>query len=347
MCGPPRTSPSAQAIHFAAAHGPAMKPILVTGAAGFIGSHLCEAQLDAGRVVHGIDSFSDHYARDLKELNLAPLLAHERFLLHELDIVDGPLDELVGEAEWVFHLAARPGVRDSWSDFDDYTSSNILGTRAVLDACARHRVRLIYASSSSVYGDAAELPVRETAPLRPISPYGASKVMTEMLSGAYARSHGLEAIGLRYFTVYGPRQRPDMALARFIEAGVHGHDLPVFGDGRQLRDFTYVHDAVTATIAAAERGSPGAIYNVASSRPQPLLDVLDELSRAMGRELRLTFEDTQAGDVRDTWACTDLTREQLDFEATTSLADGLLAQVQEAERRRAALTRPAVGYLPR
>lgn len=320
-----------------------MTSILITGAAGFIGSHLCEFQLGEGHVVHGIDSFSDHYARELKELNLAPALAHERFAFHELDIVDAPLDELVSEAKCVFHLAARPGVRDSWSDFDDYARSNILGTRAMLDACARHGVRLIYASSSSVYGDAAELPVRESAPLRPISPYGASKVMTEVLAGAYAQSHGLEAVGLRYFTVYGPRQRPDMALARFIEAAVDGREVTIFGDGRQMRDFTYVHDVVAATVTAAEHGRAGGVYNVASSRPQPLLEVLDELARALGQELRLTFEDTKAGDVRDTWASADLAREELGFEATTSLAAGLAAQVREAEHRRAALSKPAVS----
>jgi UDP-glucuronate 4-epimerase len=323
-----------------------MKSILVTGAAGFIGSHLCEALLEMGCAVHGIDSFSDHYARELKQLNLAPALAHERFIFHELDIVHAPLDELASEAEWVFHLAARPGVRDSWSAFDDYAHSNILGTRAVLDACARHGTRLIYASSSSVYGDAAELPVRETAPLRPISPYGASKVMTEVLSGAYAQSHGLQAVGLRYFTVYGPRQRPDMALARFIEAAVDDRELPIFGDGRQMRDFTYVHDVVAATIAAAEHGRAGRIYNVASSRPQPLLQVLDELARAVGRELRLSFEDVKAGDVRDTWASAELAREELGFRSSTPLAEGLAAQVREAERRRAALTRPAVSAAP-
>jgi UDP-glucuronate 4-epimerase len=320
-----------------------MRSTVVTGAAGFIGSHLCEALLGKGFAVHGVDSFSDHYARELKRLNVVPASTHERFALHELDIVDAPLDELVSEAECVVHLAARPGVRDSWSDFDDYARANILGTRAVLDACARHGVRLIYASSSSVYGDATELPVHETAPLRPISPYGASKVMTEVLAGAYEQTHGLEAVGLRYFTVYGPRQRPDMALARFIEATVDGHEVPIFGDGRQMRDFTFVGDVVTATIAAAQRGRPGGIYNVASSRPQPLLEVLDELTRALGRELRLSFEDTKAGDVRDTWASTDLAREELDFQPAVSLAEGLAAQVREAERRRAALGEPAVG----
>lgn len=320
-----------------------MRSIVVTGAAGFIGSHLCEALLGMGCPVHGVDSFSDHYARELKQLNLARALADERFVFHELDIVDAPLDELVSEVDCVYHLAARPGVRDSWSDFDDYARANILGARAVLDACARHRVKLVYASSSSVYGDAEELPVRESAPLRPISPYGASKVMTEVLAGAYAQSHGLEAIGLRYFTVYGPRQRPDMALARFIEAAVEDRELAIFGDGRQMRDFTYVLDVVAATIAAARRGRPGGIYNVASSRPQPLLEVLDELAGALGRDLRMNFEDAKPGDVRDTWASAELARVELGFQASTSLAEGLAAQVREAEHRRAALGEPAVS----
>jgi UDP-glucuronate 4-epimerase len=314
-----------------------MKPVVVTGAAGFIASHLCEALLAAGCTVYGIDAFSAHYARELKELNLLPSVAHERFAFHELDILDPALDELVEEAKWVFHLAARPGVRDSWSDFADYNRANILGTRAVLDATARHHVRLIYASSSSVYGDAMELPVSEAAPLRPVSPYGASKVMTEMLSGAYTRSHGLEAVGLRYFTVYGPRQRPDMALARFIEAVLAGREVSLFGDGRQLRDFTYVGDVVAATVAAAERGRTGAVYNVASGNARTLLEVLDALGETLKRELRVAFETTKAGDVRDTWACTDLASQELGFRAKTSLTEGLAAQVREAERRRVGL----------
>lgn len=311
--------------------------VVVTGAAGFIASHLCEAMLAGGWAVRGIDSFSPHYSRELKELNLAPALAHGRFEFRELDVLDPALDELVAEAGLVFHLAARPGVRDSWEDFEDYDRSNILGTRAVLEACARHGARLVYASSSSVYGNAAELPVSETAPLRPVSPYGASKVMTETLSGAYAQSQGLEAIGLRYFTVYGPRQRPDMALARFIEATLQDCKVTVFGDGRQLRDFTYVGDVVAATMAAGERGRAGAVYNVASSRPRPLLEVLDVLGQALNRELSLDFREAQAGDVRDTWACTDLAREELGFRAATSLAEGLSAQVHEARRRRASV----------
>ena len=315
-----------------------MKPIVITGAAGFIASHLCEATLAAGRTVYGVNAFSAHYARELKEINLQPALAHKRFSFHELDILDPALEELVGQAKWVFHLAARPGVRDSWEDFADYDRANVLGTRAVLDACARHGVRLIYASSSSVYGDAGELPVKEDSSLRPVSPYGATKAMTELLAGAYASAFGLHAVGLRYFTVYGPRQRPDMGLARFIEAVAAGEPLRIFGDGRQLRDMTYVGDAVAATLAAAEQGRAGAVYNVSCGTPRSLLEILTELEEALGQPLALEHEQRKAGDVRDTWGALERAREDLGYEPSVSLREGLRRQIAEAARRREALT---------
>jgi UDP-glucuronate 4-epimerase len=313
------------------------RPVLVTGAAGFIGSHLAEELLARGYRVRGLDSLAGHYSRDLKVLNLAAARAHPDFTFHERDLLAPGLDELIDGAELVFHLAARPGVRDSWGDFDDYAHSNILGTKALLDACVGRDVRLVYASSSSVYGDAAELPVTEEAPTAPISPYGATKVMTEVLAGAYRRAHSLDVVGLRYFTVYGPRQRPDMGLARFIEAAFEDRRLPIYGDGRQLRDFTYVADVVAATVAAAERGRAGAIYNIASSNPRPLLDVLDVLGEALGRSLELDFQEAKLGDVRDTWASTELAAAELGFAPATGLREGLEAQVAEAQRRRAAL----------
>jgi nucleoside-diphosphate-sugar epimerase len=309
----------------------------VTGAAGFVGSHLSEALLALGHPVRGLDSLTPLYSRVLKELNLAGCVAHSDFTFHEQDLLDGTLDELVDGAQVVFHLAARPGVRDSWHDFDDYVRSNILGTKALFDACAGRDVKVVYASSSSVYGDADALPVTEAHPTVPISPYGASKVMTEVMAGAYRRAQGLDVVGLRYFTVYGPRQRPDMGLARFIEAAVEGRRLPIYGDGRQLRDFTYVGDVVDATVAAAELGGSGSVYNIASSDPHPLLEVLAQLGDVLGRELTMDFEPAKLGDVRDTWASTALAQAEIGFSPSTSLADGLAAQVADAVRRREAL----------
>ena len=317
------------------------RPVLVTGAAGFIGSHLSEALLALGHPVRGLDSLAAHYSRELKQLNLAGALSHPEFSFHERDLLDPGLGELVEGAEFVFHLAARPGVRDSWHDFDDYAHSNILGTKALLDACVGRDVKVVYASSSSVYGNAPELPVTEDSPTAPISPYGATKVMTEVMAGAYRRAHGLDLVGLRYFTVYGPRQRPDMGLARFIEAAVEGRRLPIYGDGRQLRDFTYVGDVVDATVAAAQRAGGSSIYNVASSNPRPLLEVLEELGEALGCALALDFEDSKLGDVRDTWASIGLAAAEIGFAPATSLSDGLDAQVAEARRRRDALAAAA------
>jgi nucleoside-diphosphate-sugar epimerase len=313
---------------------------LVTGAAGFIGSHLSTRLIEEGFEVRGVDSFTPHYDRHLKELNIAALASERHFELLEVDLALADVPELVAGIDVVFHLAARPGVRDSWRDFDDYVHSNISATRSLFDACAAASVRVVFASSSSVYGDVTQLPASEEASLRPVSPYGATKVMTEVLAGAYAAALGLEAVGLRYFTVYGPRQRPDMGLARFIEASSAGEPIRVFGDGHQLRDMTYVGDAVAATVAAAERGRPGRVYNVASCAPRSLLEILRELEGILSSGLRLEHEERRAGDVRDTWGSIERSRSELGYEPATPLRAGLERQVEEAARRRAAL---AVG----
>ncbi len=317
-----------------------MTRALVTGAAGFIGSHLSTRLIDDGLEVRGVDCFSAHYERPLKELNLATLLNEKRFQLIEADIAFSKVPELIEDVDVVFHLAARPGVRDSWSDFADYVHANVLATRALFDACAHAGVRVVFASSSSVYGDAPQLPAKEEIELHPVSPYGATKAMTELLAGAYASAFGLDAVGLRYFTVYGPRQRPDMGLSRFIEAASAGEPLRIFGDGHQLRDMTYVGDAVAATVAAAQRGHAGALYNVASCAPRSLLDILAELGDVLGLELALEHEASKAGDVRDTWGAVERARRDLGYEPATSLRAGLRQQVAEARRRRALLVVP-------
>jgi UDP-glucuronate 4-epimerase len=312
---------------------------LVTGAAGFIGSQLCERLLTDGYHVVGVDSFSDHYQRELKELNLAGLEGDDRFELLERELGDGPLAPHFEAVDVVFHLAARPGVRDSWISFDDYVEANIVGSRLVFDAAAATGTRVVYASSSSVYGDSPSLPVRETQQLQPISPYGASKVMTEVLAGAYAKSFGLDAVGMRYFTVYGPRQRPDMGLSRFIEALTAGQPIPLYGDGLQRRDMTYVGDVVEATVLAARNGRSGAAYNIASDAPRSLLEILDLLAEVMDVPLQLAREEAKPGDVRDTWGNIDQAAGELGYAPAVSLREGLARQVAEAEQRRRALSR--------
>jgi len=310
---------------------------LVTGAAGFIGSHLCERLLAQGWAVDGIDAFTPHYARALKELNLAGPGGHPGFALHVRDLAEAPLDDLVARADVVYHLAARPGVRDSWDAFEDYAHANVLGAKQLLDACARHGRRYVYASSSSVYGDAPALPAVEPLALRPISPYGVTKVMAEVMAGAYAAAYGIEVVGLRYFTVYGPRQRPDMALARFIEAAEAGERIEVYGDGRQRRDFTYVDDIVAGTLAAGERGVPGEVYNLASSAPVTLVDLLRTLEEVLGRPLDVAFAEPQPGDVRDTWGDVSKAAGHLGYAPGVPLREGLRRQVRAAAERRRAL----------
>ena len=248
---------------------------LVTGAAGFIGSHLSERLIDAGATVVGIDCFTDYYPRERKERNLTRLRRESRFTLLESTLADADLRGLVRSATHVFHLAAQAGVRKSWGrDFGVYTVNNVEGTQILLEACVGAPIeRLVYASSSSVYGDEAPIPMREDARCQPVSPYGVTKLAAEQLCYLYHVNHAVPAVSLRYFTVYGPRQRPDMGFSRFLRAVMHGDTVPQFGDGRQTRDFTFVADAVTATVAAATRGVPGDVYNIGGGTRVDLLDV--------------------------------------------------------------------------
>lgn len=294
---------------------------LVTGAAGFIGTHLVAALRGRGWQVTGVDRRPGaDVTGDVAALDLDPLV-------HGVDVV--------------LHLAGRASARASWREqFDDYLHDNVRATQRLLEAAHAARVgRVVLASSSSVYGDPDRLPTPEEAPLRPISPYGATKVMAEGLATAYG-AQGLDVVVLRYFTVYGPGQRSDMALQRAIAAGLDGGELLVFGDGRQSRDFTYVDDAVAGTIAAAERGPAGAVYNLGGGERVALGDVLAAIRELCGGRLRTAAAAAHAADVRHTAADTSRAREALGFAPRWTLAEGLAAQVAA---QRAALGAPHVG----
>jgi len=299
--------------------------VVVTGAAGFIGSHLVDRLLGEGHDVAGVDAFVDFYPRAAKEANLRAARDHRRFRLVEGRLQDIPLDGLLEGAGHVYHLAAQAGVRSSWGrDFQVYTDHNVLATQRLLEAAVQAGVpRLVYASSSSVYGDRVELPLREDAACRPLSPYGVTKLAAEHLACLYERNHGLPVVSLRYFTVYGPRQRPDMAFHRFLSAARDGTTVHVFGDGKQTRDFTFVDDIVTATQRAADSGRPGCVYNVGGGQRVSLEEVLRTIEQVTGRKLALTRDEAQKGDMRDTFADTTAAKRDLGFRATVTLPEGL------------------------
>ncbi len=303
---------------------------LVTGAAGFIGSHLAGALLDRGAAVIGIDCFTDYYARSIKESNVAANDGRNRFRFIEVRIQDADLGTLLDGVTHVFHLAAQAGVRKSWGrDFRAYTENNIEATQVLLEACVGRPIeRFVHASSSSVYGDNASIPMREDALPRPVSPYGVTKLSAEQLGYLYFVNHRVPAVAMRYFTVYGPRQRPDMAFHRFIRAAIRGEELSLYGDGEQTRDFTYVGDAVTATIVAAERGVPGRSYNIGGGSRVSMNHVLGIIERITGRPLRIRRESSQKGDMRDTYADTTLARQDLAFAPSVSLEEGIQAEFQ-------------------
>ena len=303
---------------------------LVTGCAGFIGSHLTGSLLDRGATVVGIDCFTDYYARSIKESNLAASSGRRGFRFVEARIQDADLRGLLEGVTHVFHLAAQAGVRKSWGrDFRAYTENNIEATQVLLEACTDLPLeRFVHASSSSVYGDNASIPMREDALPRPVSPYGVTKLSAEQLGYLYFVNYRVPTVAMRYFTVYGPRQRPDMAFHRFIRAAIRDEELSLYGDGEQTRDFTFVGDAVTATIAAAERGVPGRSYNIGGGSRVSMNDVIAIIGRIAGRPLRVRREGTQKGDMRDTYADTSLARKDLAFAPSVSLEDGIQAEFQ-------------------
>ena len=307
---------------------------VITGVAGFIGSHLAETLLAEGHEVTGVDAFVDYYPRAVKEGNLQAARSHRCFRLVEGRLQDLVLAEVLDGADVVFHLAAQAGVRASWGrDFAVYTEHNVLATQRLLEAAVTARTpRVVYASSSSVYGDSPTLPLREDAVCRPVSPYGVTKLAAEHLAHLYQRNHGLAVVSLRYFTVYGPRQRPDMAFHRFLRAARDGEAVHVYGDGEQTRDFTYVDDVVAATRAAA-LGRGSGVYNIGGGERVSLNQVLLAMETVTGRRLVIVREEAQKGDMRDTFADTTAAGRDLGFRSRVALAEGLAREWRWIEER--------------
>jgi len=304
---------------------------LVTGCAGFVGSHVVETLLRRGHHVLGVDAFTDYYNREVKESNIESAQTDAAFSIVEADLAGDSLAPLLDGVDGIFHLAAQPGVRGSWGDtFAVYLRDNVLATQRLFEAAARSGVRIVFASTSSVYGNAESYPTHEEMLPRPVSPYGVTKLACESLARTYAECFGLEAIVLRYFTVYGPRQRPDMAFARIISALLGETPFPVYGTGEQSRDFTYVGDAAEATVSAMESGHGGTTYNVGGGSETTLRDVIGLVERLAGKRLAVRYEPAAVGDVRRTAADTTRIRSQVGWRPQTSLSDGLAAQIDAA-----------------
>ncbi len=303
---------------------------LVTGAAGFVGSHLVDHLLGLGHEVVGVDCFLDYYPRAYKERNLSSARTRDRFAFVEADLTQTDLRALLEGVEWVFHQAAQAGVRASWGEeFRIYSDHNVYATQRLLEACRGHRAlkRVVYASSSSVYGDTEDLPMRETSMPKPVSPYGVTKLAAEHLAWLYWKNFGLPTVSLRYFTVYGPRQRPDMAFHRFIRAALRDERVTLFGDGTQSRDFTYVSDIVAANVSAAERAPDGSVFNIGGGSRTTVNEVLETIGELVGRPLRVDRLDAQKGDVRHTAADTSAAQRFLGYRPQVSLREGLQAEI--------------------
>ena len=302
---------------------------LVTGAAGFVGSTLVDALIARGDEVVGIDCFIDYYPRELKEANLQDARKSPRFRFVEASLVDVPLAGLLDGVEVVFHQAAQAGVRASWGDdFRIYSDNNVFATQRLLEACKDKDLRrFVYASSSSIYGDTDELPMRETSRPQPVSPYGVTKLAAEHLTWLYWKNYGVPTVSLRYFTVYGPRQRPDMAFHRFIKAALQHDAIRLYGDGAQSRDFTYVDDIVEANLAAAQADVAGKVFNVGGGSRTTVNEVIRVIGEIIDRQLEVENLAVQKGDVRHTAADTSLAQRHLAYAPRVSLRAGLEREV--------------------
>ena len=301
---------------------------LVTGAAGFIGSHLVEKLLAAGDEVVGVDNFLDNYPRHFKEHNLAPFSGQPNFTFVGQDLLRMDLKSLLRDVEMVFHLAAQPGVRSSWgSEFNRYTENNITATQLLLEAAKDSELaKFVYASTSSVYGDTDDLPMREEGGTRPVSPYGATKLAAEHLCHLYCKAFGVPTVALRFFTVYGPRQRPDMFFHIFMRALRRGEEVPLYDDGEQTRDFTFCGDIVDGILGAAAYPGQGEVFNLGGGSEVSLLHAISLAEKVSGRQAKLKRFDRQKGDVRHTSARIDHARSRLGYAPKVGLKEGLAAE---------------------
>jgi UDP-glucose 4-epimerase len=304
--------------------------VVVTGAAGFIGSHLSEKLLASGHDVVGIDCLSDYYERALKEQNLEASRRHDNFHFDESDLVEADLAPLLKGADVVYHLAGLDGVQPSWGNrFDSYLRDNVIATQRLLEALRGAPIkRLVFAGSSSVYGDAEMFPTKESALPHPVSPFGVTKLAAEHLTHLYTRNFAIPVVSVRYFTVYGPRQRPDMAFSRFMHALAAGEGIEVFGDGEQTRDLTYVSDAVEGTIKASTADVVGRVINLGGGSRASVNQVLAILEEISGIKVNRQTMPAAPGDPRHTGASINLAREKLGWEPRISLREGLTRQWQ-------------------
>jgi UDP-glucose 4-epimerase len=310
--------------------------VLITGVAGFIGSHLAERLINDGVQVIGVDSFLDYYPRVIKEDNLKRVIQRSEFKFIEGDIADLDLNAIVSDVDAVFHQAALAGVRASWgTGFGEYVRNNILGTQLLLEASKdKNLKKFVYASSSSVYGDAAEYPVREDSPLKPVSPYGVSKLAGEHLSSLYFKGYDVPIVSLRYFTVYGPRQRPDMAFHKFLRAAAKGGEIEVYGTGEQTRDFTFISDAVEANVLALHSGRAGEIYNIGGGSRIKLMEAINIIQEISGSTANIKHTDAQRGDAKHTFADTSKAREHLSYAPAIGIREGILQQYNWLEEHK-------------
>lgn len=305
---------------------------IITGVAGFIGSSLAEELIKQGDDIIGIDCFIDYYPKKIKENNLKNLFDSKKFSFIEKNLNDIPAEVFTDGVDVIFHQAAQAGVRASWGkDFDIYTYNNIQATQKILEACKNTKTRIVYASSSSVYGETTRLPMCEKHPSQPLSPYGVSKLAAENLCVLYTKNFNVHTNSLRYFTVYGPRQRPDMAFHKFCKAILAGKEINIYGDGEQTRDFTFIKDAVNANILASKKGVSGAVYNIGGGSRISVNKVLELLEDLSGKKIKVVYNEKQKGDVTHTYADTSKAKSEIGFSPDYPLKEGLKLELQWVE----------------